>query len=109
MRSSSRTPNMHKVHHHYQQPLTDSNYGNIFAFWDRLFGTYRKVEDTKSLTYGIDTHIEAEENNNLSNLLLIPFQPYRNALNPEKGRVSSNPERTDIFTPEALNKNINTG
>lgn len=71
------TPNMHKVHHHYQQPLTDSNYGNIFAFWDRLFGTYRKVEDTKTLTYGIDTHMKAEENGSLPNLLKIPFQPYR--------------------------------
>jgi sterol desaturase/sphingolipid hydroxylase (fatty acid hydroxylase superfamily) len=71
------TPNMHKVHHHYQQPLTDSNYGNIFAFWDRLFGTYRKVEDTKTLTYGIDTHMKAEENDSLPNLLMVPFQPYR--------------------------------
>ncbi len=24
------TPNMHHVHHHYVQPYTDSNYGNIF-------------------------------------------------------------------------------
>ena len=34
------TPDMHHVHHHYIQPYTDSNYGNIFAFWDRLFGTF---------------------------------------------------------------------
>lgn len=26
------TPYMHKVHHHFQQPLTDTNYGNIFLF-----------------------------------------------------------------------------
>ncbi|HRG29338.1 MAG TPA: sterol desaturase family protein, partial [Chitinophagales bacterium] len=34
------SPNMHKVHHHYVQPYTDSNYGNIFSIWDRIFGTY---------------------------------------------------------------------
>ncbi|HYE54402.1 MAG TPA: sterol desaturase family protein, partial [Chitinophagaceae bacterium] len=34
------SPNMHKVHHHYEQPLTDTNYGNIFSIWDRLFGTF---------------------------------------------------------------------
>ena len=33
------TPNFHKVHHHYVQPYTDTNYGNIFSFWDHIFGT----------------------------------------------------------------------
>lgn len=71
------TPNMHKVHHHYTQPLTDTNYGNIFAIWDRVFGTYAKVEDIKDLTYGIDTHMDPEENDRMGNLLKIPFQKYR--------------------------------
>lgn len=71
------TPNMHKVHHHYKQPETDSNYGNIFGFWDRIFGTFIQVEKTKSLVYGIDTHMDPKENENLGNLLKIPFQEYR--------------------------------
>lgn len=71
------TPLMHKVHHHYAQPLTDTNYGNIFAVWDRLFGTFAEVKDTTELRYGIDTHMEPEENDNLTNLLKIPFQGYR--------------------------------
>lgn len=71
------TPLMHKVHHHYQLPLTDTNFGNIFSIWDRLFGTFAQVEDTTKLTYGIDTHMDAEENDRLSNLLKIPFQKYR--------------------------------
>ena len=71
------TPNMHKVHHHYQQPLTDTNYGNIFAIWDRLFGTFAYVENADSLTYGVDTHMDAKDNDRLGNLLAIPFQPYR--------------------------------
>lgn len=71
------TPLMHKVHHHYTQPLTDTNYGNIFSFWDRLFGTFAQVDDAKELIYGIDTHMKPEENDKMGNLLQIPFQPYR--------------------------------
>ena len=59
------------------QPLSDTNYGNIFSIWDRIFGTFASVEDTKELTYGIDTHMAAKENERLGNLLKIPFQPYR--------------------------------
>ena len=70
------TPKMHKVHHHFAQPLTDTNYGNIFSIWDRLFRTFVEVE-TKTLQYGIDTHMEMEEHSSLKNLLAIPFQKYR--------------------------------
>lgn len=78
------TPHMHKVHHHYTQPLTDTNYGNIFSLWDRIFGTYASVEDTRTLKYGIDTHMKPEENGRLGNLLGIPFQKYR----PPSGKFS---------------------
>ncbi|HEY4109700.1 sterol desaturase family protein [Puia sp.] len=71
------SPNMHKVHHHYRRPLTDTNYGNIFSIWDRLFGTYRVVRDPKDLVYGIDTHPEEVENNRINALLGMPFQAYR--------------------------------
>ncbi len=70
------SPNMHKVHHHYVQPYTDSNYGNIFSIWDRIFGTYTTFAPEK-ITYGIDTHMLPEENNRVGNLFTIPFQPYR--------------------------------
>jgi sterol desaturase/sphingolipid hydroxylase (fatty acid hydroxylase superfamily) len=78
------TPNMHKVHHHYVQPLTDTNYGNIFSIWDRVFGTFAYVPDHTKIVYGIDTHMKPEENSQLKNLLGIPFQPYR----PPKGKFA---------------------
>lgn len=34
------TPNMHCLHHSSYRPETDSNYGQLFSAWDRLFGTY---------------------------------------------------------------------
>jgi sterol desaturase/sphingolipid hydroxylase (fatty acid hydroxylase superfamily) len=70
------TPNMHHVHHHYVLPYTDSNYGNIFSVWDRMFGTFMTLEPNK-LTYGIDTHMKQEENEALGSLLKIPFEQYR--------------------------------
>jgi sterol desaturase/sphingolipid hydroxylase (fatty acid hydroxylase superfamily) len=74
------SPDMHKIHHHYQLPYTDSNYGNIFSVWDRLFGTFLYM-DKASIIYGIDTHMETTENNRLSNLLKIPFQKIRKPIN----------------------------
>lgn len=67
------SPDMHKVHHHYIMPHTDSNYGNIFSIWDRLFGTFSTIK-RDDIVYGIDTHMELEKNNSVGNLLKIPFQ-----------------------------------
>lgn len=85
------TPNMHKVHHHYVQPLTDTNYGNIFAVWDRLFGTFAYAKG-EALTYGIDTHMERDESDRVRNLLSIPFQPYRP---PTGSKFGEEPVATD--------------
>ena len=71
------TPNFHKVHHHYVQPYTDTNYGNIFSFWDHIFGTAVYEKKMDSLVYGLDTHMKEEDHSSLKGLLMIPFQPYR--------------------------------
>ncbi|OWP84539.1 sterol desaturase [Flavobacterium davisii] len=70
------TPKIHRIHHHYQLPYTNSNYGNIFSIWDRFLRTYTKLADDK-IIFGIDTYMSKEEHNNLKNLLSIPFQKYR--------------------------------
>ncbi|HZW62193.1 MAG TPA: sterol desaturase family protein [Flavobacteriaceae bacterium] len=70
------SPDMHKVHHHYVLPYTDSNYGNIFSIWDRLFGTYMEL-DREKLVYGVDVFPDKEENSNTLNLLKQPFQKYK--------------------------------
>jgi len=74
------SPDMHKVHHHYTLPYTDSNYGNIFSIWDRIFGTFMKLSKEK-IIYGIDTHMNPEDNNRLNNLLKTPFQKQRTPKN----------------------------
>ena len=34
------TPDMHRIHHSARRTETDSNYGLIFSWWDRLFTTH---------------------------------------------------------------------
>ena len=67
------SPNMHKVHHHWKQPYTDSNYGGVFSIWDRLFGTYKTL-DPKEIRYGLDRHYPNEKDEDLVALLKKPFQ-----------------------------------
>jgi sterol desaturase/sphingolipid hydroxylase (fatty acid hydroxylase superfamily) len=70
------SPDMHKVHHHYVLPYTDSNYGNIFSVWDRLFGTFMAL-DREKIVYGVDTFPDEVKNSNVKDLMLQPFHKYR--------------------------------
>jgi len=74
------SPDMHKVHHHYMLPYTDSNYGNIFSVWDRLFGTFMKL-DREKIVYGVDTFPDEKENASIKGLLKQPFHKYRKPTN----------------------------
>ena len=47
------SPDMHKIHHHYRLPYTDTNFGNIFSIWDRMLGTFSNYEREK-IIYGVD-------------------------------------------------------
>jgi len=47
------TPSHHGVHHASQEKYLNKNYGDIFIFWDKLFGTFQ-VEEEKPV-YGL-TH-----------------------------------------------------
>ena len=77
------TPNIHRIHHHYRQPYTDTNYGNIFSIWDRIFGTYVMIDNSK-LVYGVDTHMDPKEVTNITTILKMPFMPYREAISYDK-------------------------
>ena len=69
------TPHMHKVHHSRDQLETDSNYSNIFSFWDRVLGTYTPAADFQSLRYGLDG-FDVRERQTLRGLLKMPFVSY---------------------------------
>ena len=66
------SPNMHKVHHHWKQPFTDSNYGAILSIWDRLLGTFKKLEPSE-IKYGLDRYYPNEKDENFISLMKSPF------------------------------------
>jgi len=80
------SPDMHKIHHHYRLPYTDSNYGNIFSVWDRLFGTFMYM-DREKLIYGVDVFPDEQKNSHIGELLKQPFQKY------EKPTLSADTEK----------------
>ncbi len=65
------TPNMHKFHHHFERPWTDTNFGNIFSFWDRLFGTM-VYDDPRRIRYGLDV-LEDARDEDVAYQLKVPF------------------------------------
>lgn len=66
------TPNFHHVHHHYLQPYTDKNYGDVLSIWDRIFGTYAHLPKDKVI-FGIDTHFQTCKINTFGKLLRLPM------------------------------------
>ncbi len=47
------TPSIHGVHHASDEKYLDKNYGDVFVFWDKMFGTY--IREDEKPTYGL-TH-----------------------------------------------------
>lgn len=46
------TPSNHRVHHARNAEYIDANYGGVFIFWDRIFGTYRAERADVPPVYG---------------------------------------------------------
>ncbi len=92
------SPDMHKVHHHYMLPYTDSNYGNIFSIWDRLLGTFMELE-RETIVYGVDTFPDKVENGSVLGLLKQPFHTYRKPTTtaaPKTSKGGCHPPRGEI-------------
>lgn len=65
------TPNMHKFHHHFERPWTDTNFGNIFSIWDRIFGTF-VYDDPSKIKYGLDV-VDNSKSADLGYQIKLPF------------------------------------
>jgi sterol desaturase/sphingolipid hydroxylase (fatty acid hydroxylase superfamily) len=64
------TPSIHWVHHRPRRADTDANYGTVFSFWDRLFGTMSPTRRQPDQPIGAEGLPELP----LSGLLLRPFR-----------------------------------
>ena len=78
------TPDMHKVHHSRDRAETDSNYANLFSFFDRLFGTYTASSRGPSVSYGINGYDSASQHS-IGAVLWLPFS---RRLSPSETRIS---------------------
>lgn len=47
------TPSHHRVHHALNKEYIDKNYGQIFIFWDKIFGTFQEELQSVKPVYGI--------------------------------------------------------
>ena len=67
------TPRFHRIHHSSARPETDSNYGQVLAFWDRLFGSVGGYADEArgTIEYGL-TSFRDDRSQRLDQLLLLP-------------------------------------
>jgi sterol desaturase/sphingolipid hydroxylase (fatty acid hydroxylase superfamily) len=64
------TPSHHRVHHAMNDQYLDKNYGQIFIFWDKLFGTYQDELKEVEPVYGVKRPVKTW------NPFLINFQHF---------------------------------
>jgi sterol desaturase/sphingolipid hydroxylase (fatty acid hydroxylase superfamily) len=70
------SPTMHRVHHSRWRIETDSNYGSVFPWWDRLLGTFRSRDDCHTIRLGLD-EFESPEWQSLWGMLKTPLAATR--------------------------------
>jgi sterol desaturase/sphingolipid hydroxylase (fatty acid hydroxylase superfamily) len=64
------TPSLHWVHHHAVRADTDSTYGTVFSFWDRIFASRSMTRRRLDMPIGVEGEREA----GMISLLLLPFR-----------------------------------
>ena len=52
------TPSHHRVHHGRNVKYLDKNYGMLFIFWDKMFGTFEPEDLNEPVDYGLLKNIE---------------------------------------------------
>jgi sterol desaturase/sphingolipid hydroxylase (fatty acid hydroxylase superfamily) len=67
------TPNMHHAHHFDELLDQKTNLGDLFTWWDRIFGTYREVPSCGREHRGVGLKDFAGPALNVPYLLILPF------------------------------------
>ncbi len=67
------TPNMHKLHHSRIAIETNTNYGNIFSLFDRVFGTFTPPSPVRDVDYGLAGYDDVDTQQFIA-LLRLPFR-----------------------------------
>jgi sterol desaturase/sphingolipid hydroxylase (fatty acid hydroxylase superfamily) len=80
------TPRMHGIHHSQVQRETNSNYGVVFPWWDRLHRTLGLNIPQSEIAIGVPGY-SLPEDNQLGNALLMPFRKQRDYWRQADGTV----------------------
>jgi sterol desaturase/sphingolipid hydroxylase (fatty acid hydroxylase superfamily) len=70
------TPRMHGIHHSQVWRENNSNFGTVFTWWDRIHRTLGLNIPQSQVAIGIPGYC-LEEDNRVSNALLLPFRKQR--------------------------------
>ena len=70
------TPRMHGIHHSIVERETDSNWGTIFCWWDKIHRSLRRDIRQDELTIGVAAFRDEEELT-VGKLLALPFKEQR--------------------------------
>ncbi|MEY2528541.1 MAG: hypothetical protein QOJ05_631, partial [Verrucomicrobiota bacterium] len=70
------TPRMHGIHHSIVQRETNSNWGTVFCWWDKLHRTLRRDIPQDALTIGVAGYRDEHELT-LGKLWALPFRKQR--------------------------------
>jgi sterol desaturase/sphingolipid hydroxylase (fatty acid hydroxylase superfamily) len=84
------TPNMHRIHHSEEIREQSTNLGQIFGWWDRLFGTY--LQDASAGEGGLVTGIKGQQhdrNLGVAVMLAAPFKGRQDEAEPVGERRSA--------------------
>lgn len=69
------TPDLHRIHHSERFEEQNANYGFLFPWWDKLFGTYRAVpaDGHEAMRIGLE-ELQDDRSANGLYLLTLPFR-----------------------------------
>jgi sterol desaturase/sphingolipid hydroxylase (fatty acid hydroxylase superfamily) len=66
------TPRVHGIHHSNYRDETNSNFGVVFIWWDRLHGTLRLDVPQSAITIGVPAYSRREDDS-VQGCLTLPF------------------------------------
>jgi sterol desaturase/sphingolipid hydroxylase (fatty acid hydroxylase superfamily) len=95
------TPRMHAIHHSQFRTETDSNYSTVFSWWDRLHKSIRLNIPHKDIVIGVPGYTKSGDNN-IGNLLLLPFKKQRDYWKKPDGSVLISREKYISENPGKL-------
>ena len=99
------TPRMHGIHHSQIQQETNSNWSLIFPWWDRLNGTLRLNIPQSDIKIGVPAYTQPEDNQ-LWNILLLPFRAQRDYWQDHRHRKVPEEVATEVSDPTWMVGNL---